>query len=125
MVAAYPLAGLRVLVVEDETLVSLLIEDFLLDQMCLVVGPHYRVQTAFDEVRNASIDFALLDVNVAGTKVYPVAEVLHARGIPFLFLSGYGPEAVPACRPEWQVCSKPFSPDVLATMMFNELTRTS
>jgi DNA-binding response OmpR family regulator len=117
------LTGLRIFVVEDETLVSLVVEDFLMDRMCVVVGPYFKVETALDAARDAEIDFALLDVNIGGAKVYPVAELLHARQIPFLFLSGYGSEAVPADRPEWRVCSKPFKFDDLASEILAELNR--
>ena len=115
------LAGLRVLVVEDEMLVSLIVEDFLMDHKSIVVGPYSQMKTALDAAQDAEIDFALLDVNLDGIEVYPVAELLHARGIPFLLMSGYGVNAVPADRPEWRVCSKPFTLDVLASTILAEL----
>ena len=102
------LAGLRVMVVEDEMLIAMLIEDTLLDQGCVVLGPFTTLPDAMAAVQDASIDLALLDVNLRGEKVYPVAETLSARGVPFLLLSGYGTDAVPPGRPEWQVVSKPF-----------------
>src|SRR5271166_5040340 len=111
------LAGLRVLVVEDEMLVSLLIEDVLADQHCVIVGPFDGVAGALQAALTASFDLALLDVNIAGAKVYPVADVLSERGIPFLLLSGYGQAAVPREHPEWRVCSKPFKPAVLVSML--------
>jgi DNA-binding NarL/FixJ family response regulator len=104
-------------------LVSLLIEDFLNELLCTVVGPYSTVGAALGAARSAEIDFALLDVNIAGAKVYPVAEALQARRIPFIFLSGYGDEAVPADRPEWRVCSKPFQLNVLVETMLEELSR--
>ncbi len=107
------LAGLRVLVVEDEMLISMLIEDVLAEQGCSIVGPFSRVGDALDAAANHPIDVALLDVNVAGTQVYPVAERLHARRIPFLLLSGYGETAIPADRPTWQACVKPFRTEEL------------
>ena len=113
MVNGARLAGLRVLVVEDEMLISMLIEDVLADQHCVVVGPFNRVPGALDAASNQSIDLGVLDVNVAGTKIYPVAEALYARRIPFLLLSGYGQSAVPAHRPSWQACVKPFRTDDL------------
>ena len=111
------LAGLRVLVVEDEMLVSLLIEDMLADEHCIVVGPFDRVSEALVAARTESIDLAVLDVNIDGAKVYPVAEVLATRQIPFVFLSGYGQHAIPSDRPDWRVCSKPFRPEELAAML--------
>ena len=124
MAVVQSLAGLRVLVVEDEMLVSMLIEDFLADQMCTVVGPYSSVDSALAPAASANIDFALLDVNIHGVKVYPVAEALQARRVPFLLLSGYGEKAVPADRLEWRACGKPFNLDVLAAMMIEELNLT-
>jgi len=115
------LTGLRVLVVEDEMLVSLLIEDLLVDQACIVVGPFERIGSAIEAARTEKLDLALLDVNVAGEKVYPVAEILTARHIPFLLVSGYGQNAVPRDRPKWRVCSKPFRSTELLGMLAEQL----
>ena len=111
------LAGLKILVVEDEVLVSLLIEDILTEEGCTIVGPFDRVPAALRAARDEAIDLALLDVNVAGVKVYPVAEILAARRIPFLLLSGYGRQAVPPEHPEWRVCGKPFRPENLVAIL--------
>ena len=111
------LTGLRVLVVEDEMLVSLLIEEMLTDHACMIVGPFNTVPAALEAAMTEVIDIALLDVNVSGCKVYPVANVLTLRQIPFLFLSGYGQSAIPHDRPDWRVCSKPFREDVLMAML--------
>jgi DNA-binding response OmpR family regulator len=108
MVAGANLAGLRVLVVEDEMLIAMLIEDVLADYHCIVVGPFNSVPDALEAAVSENIDLAVLDVNVAGTKIYPVAETLDGRGIPFLLLSGYGDSAVPFDRPRWQASVKPF-----------------
>ncbi len=102
------LAGLRVMVVEDELLIAMLIEDTLLDQGCIIVGPFTSVDEAMRAAQTAPVDLAVLDVNLRGEKVYPVAELLAARDIPFLLLSGYGNDAIPAGRPGWQAVSKPF-----------------
>ena len=115
------LAGLRVLVVEDEMLVSLLIEDMLIDHACVIVGPCATVPAAMEAAMTEAIDVALLDVNVGGSKVYPVANVLTIRRIPFLFLSGYGESAIPHDHPEWRVCSKPFREVDLIEMLSAQL----
>lgn len=115
------LAGMRVLVVEDEMLVSLLIEDLLEEHCCIVIGPFDRVPGALEAARTESIDLAVLDVNVAGTKVYPVAELLAARGIPFVLVSGYGRSALPEQHPDWVVCSKPFRADDLVGTLVEQL----
>jgi CheY-like chemotaxis protein len=115
------LTGLRVLVVEDEMLVSLLIEEMLIDHACAIIGPFASVPAAVEAAMTEEIDVALLDVNIGGLKVYPVANALMARRIPFLFLSGYGESAVPKDRPEWRVCSKPFREGDLIEMMSRQL----
>ncbi|WP_419759995.1 response regulator [Acidisoma sp.] len=115
------LTGLRVLVVEDEMLVSLLIEEMLIDHACAIIGPFASVPAAVEAAMTEEIDVALLDVNIGGLKVYPVANALMARRIPFLFLSGYGESAVPKDRPEWRVCSKPFREGDLIEMMSQQL----
>jgi CheY-like chemotaxis protein len=112
-----PLAGKRVLVVEDELLVSMLIEDVLVDAGCRVVGPFTNLSDALLAARNEAVDIALLDVNLRGEKVYPVADILTERGIPFVFLSGYGKNAIPSDRPNWRLCSKPFSPSDLIEIL--------
>jgi DNA-binding response OmpR family regulator len=111
------LAGLRVVVVEDELLVAMLIEDILAEQNCVIVGPFHRVDLALETARGGKVDLAVLDVNVAGVKVWPVAEILEARHIPFLLLSGYGKDAVPVDHPGWEVCAKPFRPETLIAML--------
>jgi DNA-binding response OmpR family regulator len=108
------LAGKRVLVVEDEVLVAMMVEDVLADAGCIVVGPFARVAEALAAARSMAVDVALLDVNVAGEKVFPVAHVLEERGVPFLFVTGYGPGALPRDRPDWEACAKPFHPEFLA-----------
>lgn len=108
------LVGKRVLVVEDEMLVALLLEDMLAQAGCIVIGPFARVRDALAAVKTEVADLALLDVNVAGEKVFPVAHALEERGVPFLFLTGYGQDALPRDRPDWEACSKPFFPEQLA-----------
>ena len=107
------LAGKRVMIVEDELLVALMVEDVLTDAGCIVVGPFSRVPEALTAARTEMIDAALLDVNVANEKVFPVAHALEERGIPFLFLTGYGQMALPQDRPHWEACAKPFQADQL------------
>lgn len=109
------LIGKRVLVVEDEMLVVLMIEDVLIEAGCVIIGPFARLPQALAAAQVETIDVALLDVNVASEKVFPVAHVLERRGIPFLFVTGYGPSALPSDRPHWEACPKPFQPWQLAS----------
>jgi DNA-binding response OmpR family regulator len=119
------LSGKRVLIVEDEMLVALLIETFLTDWGCVTAGPYSSVAKALEEVESAEFDLAILDVNLGNEKSYPIAEVLDSRGTPFLFLSGYGKQAIPLAHPTWMVCAKPFSEEELAERLVAVLTPSS
>ena len=102
------LAGLKVLVVEDEMLVSMLVEDMLSDLGCLVVGPAAELEEAMHLAQNADIDLALLDVNLGGKPIFPVADALKARGVPFAFASGYGEAGLSEDHRGASVLQKPF-----------------
>ncbi len=88
------LKGKRVLVVEDEALVSMLVEDALLEAGAEVVGPVHSVADALRAVErweaDGGISAAVLDINLGGKHVSPVADRLAALGVPFLFATGYG-----------------------------------
>jgi CheY-like chemotaxis protein len=99
----------RVLVVEDETLVSMLIEDMVSDCGGHVVGPAATFEQAIAVALEEELDLAILDVNMAGLAVYPVADILRRRGIPFIFVTGYDPSIVPAPYRHAPVLLKPFS----------------
>jgi DNA-binding response OmpR family regulator len=85
---------LRVLVVEDEMMIALMLEDMLLDMGHDVVGLAMRLPQALALAQAAEIDLAILDVNLDGRLSFPVAEVLDRRGVPFFFASGYGSAGV-------------------------------
>lgn len=116
------LAGKRVLVVEDEMLVARLVEDILEELGCVVVGPFARVPAALEAAKAETFDLALLDVNVANEEVFPVAYELEQRGLPFLFLTGYGSSALPKDRPQWEACAKPFKVDELAAKISRKIS---
>ena len=80
---------MRILVVEDEALVAFMLEDILADLGCEVVGPALHVDAALGLASEERIDAALLDVNLGGSDVYPVARKLEERRIPFAFVTGY------------------------------------
>jgi CheY-like chemotaxis protein len=84
------LKGKRILVVEDEALIAVMVEDMLADFGSIVVGPAATIQAALALAQSEVIDAAILDVNVRGERIDPVAEALFARGIPVLFATGYG-----------------------------------
>ena len=96
------LQGTKVFVVEDEAAISMLLEDMLLDFGCEVVGPAARLTTALEMAENESFDVAILDVNVAGEPIYPVAEAIVKRDLPIVFSTGYGGAGItigPECSP--------------------------
>jgi DNA-binding response OmpR family regulator len=84
------LEGVRVLLVEDEYLVASLIEEMLEIAGCIVTGPIPRLAQAVDAADRETCDAAVLDVNLAGERIYPVADILSRRNIPFVFVTGYG-----------------------------------
>lgn len=104
------LNGRRVLVVEDESLVAMLLETILEDMGCTPVGPASSVDEGLAMAADEpELDAALLDVNVAGSQVFPVAAALTARGVPFVFSTGYGEGGLPD---EWRghaTVQKPFT----------------
>ncbi len=104
------LQGRRILVIEDESLVAMLLETILDDMGCTVVGPESNID---DGLRAATteggLDAALLDVNVAGREVFPVAEALKARGVPFVFSTGYGEAGLPEHWRGNPTIQKPFT----------------
>jgi len=84
----------RVLVVEDEALVAMLIDGMLSDMGFAVVGPTARLEPALAIARSEPLDAAVLDVNLAGEQSFPIADVLRDRQIPFIFATGYGTSGI-------------------------------
>jgi CheY-like chemotaxis protein len=111
------LEGLRVLVVEDEYLVAALIEEMLESAGCVVSGPIPRLAEALDAIDHGTYDAAVLDVNLGGDRIDPVADALSERNIPFAFVTGYGAAALPDEYAERPRLCKPFRmADLLGTL---------
>jgi DNA-binding response OmpR family regulator len=101
-------SALRVLLVEDEFMLALLLETMLADLGHSVVGPAARLEKGLEIAEKETIDLAVLDVNLDGREVYPIAVALDRRGIPFIFATGYGtPGLHPAYR-DRPVLEKPY-----------------
>lgn len=111
------LAGLRVLVVEDEMMVSMLIEDMLEDLGCKVVGPASRLDEAIELAKTAEIDCAVLDVNLGGQPIFPLADLLREKGAPFAFATGYGDAGLRDVDRGSPVLQKPFREGDLARVL--------
>jgi CheY-like chemotaxis protein len=99
----------RVLVVEDEVLVGMLIEEMLRELGYEIAGLSTHLDQAVALARAASFDIALLDINLNGQQSFPVADAVRARGLPFLFATGYGSRIVPDPYRDVPILQKPFS----------------
>jgi len=107
------LAGRRVLIVEDEAMISALIEMIIGEAGCAIVGPVATLERALDVIEHERFDAALLDVRVHDRDVYAVADALSARGIPMIFISGFAQPQLPARYRDRPYIAKPFTPDTV------------
>jgi CheY-like chemotaxis protein len=98
----------RILVLDDEPLISMMLQGWLTELACETVGPVCTVQGALRLIESAPPDAAILDLSLAGTKSYEVASALRCRRIPFAFATGYGEKGVEAPFEEELVALKPF-----------------
>lgn len=124
MISPSPLHGLRMLIVEDETMVAMMVEDLLETFGCIVVAVAGTVKQALALVaaKDVAIDGAILDVNIGGEKVFPVADALAANGIPFVFATGYGASGIDPGFEECPVIAKPFRVATLNQILISTLT---
>lgn len=118
MTAPKDMLGKRILVVEDDMLIAICIEEVLRELGCTVVGPASRLDRALQLATDEVLDAAILDVTIRGGQVFPVAEHLQFRSIPFVFASGYGDWALPAPFQGRTRLTKPFTIDELQTTMW-------
>ena len=117
MAVSNPPRSPRVLVVEDQMLVALEIASLLEDMGCEPVGPVGHIQTALLAVTKEPLDAALLDVDLAGESVEPIADFLRRRGIPFALVTAYARERLPERLRDCPYVAKPFTfADVKATV---------
>ena len=107
----------RILVVEDEMLIGMLLEDMLTDMGYHVVAIVPRLKEALAAVERESFDLAVLDVHLHGESAFPVAEALIAKGVPFIFATGYGERGLPENYRSRPVLQKPFAKDDLERLL--------
>ena len=117
--------GARILLVEDDTMIAVLIESLLLGLGYVIVGPASRLDRALRYAREEPLDGAILDVNIRGGAVFPVAELLRARQIPFILASGYGDWALPEDLQGQARLTKPFTAQELESGVRALLTPAS
>jgi len=107
------ISGNRVMIVEDEALVAMVVTESLTNLGCSVVGPFSRCSEAMAAIESDEIDAAILDVNLDGEMVYPLADMLAERGVPFIFVTGYGAESIDSRFAHIPVIQKPVERHVL------------
>ena len=105
---AADLTGRRVLVIEDESMVTMLLQDFLADSGCEVAGVASRLQEAFEKIDALTFDVAILDVNLNGQQTLSVAKALIERGRAIVFATGYAATTVPPEFHKVPILQKPF-----------------
>jgi CheY-like chemotaxis protein len=115
----------RILIVEDEMMIRMLLEDMLGELGYTVAAEVGRIDEALDAVKNGGFDVAILDVNLNGENTAPVAEALAARGTPFVFATGYGEHGLPEAFRDRPTLKKPFQMDGLDRSLQSALARKS
>lgn len=114
-----PRQGLQVFIAEDESLIAMLLEDILDDLGFSIAASVPTLREALDQAAVVQADVAILDINLGGDPIFPVAEQLAARNIPFIFASGYGATTLPD---EWRMrptLPKPFTSEQVAQALQN------
>jgi CheY-like chemotaxis protein len=107
--ASQTLRDRRILVVEDEYLIAMMLSDALESVGSVVVGPVPSVEKAITTIASdPDIDAAIVDINLGGAMAYPVADALLARNIPFVFTSGYEADVLRTRYPRIRNCQKPY-----------------
>jgi PAS domain S-box-containing protein len=114
---AKAIAGNRILLVEDEALVGMMTSEMLTDLGFHVIGPFGRVDDAMAAVGREDFHAAVLDVNLGGGLVYPVAELIAARGVPLIFLTGYGAEGIDGRFSHVPLLQKPIEKHMLQNVL--------
>jgi len=122
--STHDLKGVRVLLVEDQMIVAMQIEDMLRAAGCEVVGPVGTLQAAITLAHEEALNAAVLDINLDGEKVYPAAEELQARGIPFILATGYGESTLPEQWRDKPRLSKPFQREQLEQLLTSVARRS-
>jgi CheY-like chemotaxis protein len=109
--------GKRILVVEDELMIRMLLEDMLGELGYTIAAEAGRMDEALHAAKTAEFDVAILDVNLNGEPIFPVADLLTARGMPFVFATGYGEQGLPPVHRDRPTLKKPFQLEGLKLML--------
>ncbi|WP_142847104.1 response regulator [Telmatospirillum sp. J64-1] len=107
----------RIMIVEDEAIVAMLLLDTLEEEGYSVLGPFASVAQASASLGKETPEAAVLDVNLGDEKVYPVADLLAQRNIPFMFITGYGLSGIDPAYRHVPVVQKPYAPDQVLALI--------
>jgi CheY-like chemotaxis protein len=118
--AGITITGNRIMIVEDEALVAMALRETLDDLGFSVIGPFNRISEAMVALRNNRIDAAVLDVNLGGELIYPLADVLAADHVPFVFITGYGAEEIEPRYAHVPILQKPIETDALNSVFVRQ-----
>src|SRR5215831_3045401 len=113
----HPPRGKRVLVVDDEPMIRMLLEDMLGELGYIIAAQAARIDQALEAVKTGEFDLAILDINLSGESISPVAEALVARGTPFVLATGYAEDQLPELHRHHPTLKKPFQIDSLERML--------
>jgi CheY-like chemotaxis protein len=115
--------GLRVFFVEDEPMIRILVTDMLGELGHAIAAEAGHVDQALELAQSAEFDLAILDVNIDGKQIIPVAELIKTRGCPIIFATGYGSDGLPEGFRGYPILQKPFELDTLAKVI-DEMSRS-
>ncbi len=113
--------GARILVVEDELMIRMLLEDMLSELGYTIAAQAGRVDEALAAANSGDFQVAILDVNLNGQTIAPVADALAARGVPFVFATGYGESGLPESHRDRPTLKKPFQMDGLGRTLLHAM----
>jgi CheY-like chemotaxis protein len=119
------LANRKVLVVEDEMMIAMLIEDMLDEFGCRLIGPATSVQRALELIAKEQVEVAVLDLNLDGKDTYSIADALRQKDVPFIFATGYGSAGLRQEYGDRQVLQKPFQARALETALVEALASSN
>ena len=118
------MTGVSIFLVEDEALIRMMIVEMLEDLRHRVVAEAGSIQAAEPLAHTSMFDLAIFDINVAGFNISPVAEIVAERGLPFVFVSGYGAAGRPVLFPDKPVLNKPFLIEDFAELINTAVGKT-
>jgi DNA-binding response OmpR family regulator len=121
---AGPQPARRVLIVEDEMLIALMLQDMLEDAGMIIEGVANSLPVGLDLARSADAQLAILDINLNGEEAYPIADVLQGRGIPFIFSTGYGAASVKPNYGSVPQLVKPYQQELLSAAIQAALAKS-